>query len=79
MARLHIHPLGLGLIFFGLLSWIIALGGLAVRALGMMELLLLIVCLHQGPQQRYMDCYTITHFHDECPTQASTKFCNDNR
>lgn len=30
MARLHIHPVGLGLIFFGLLSWVVALGGLGV-------------------------------------------------
>ncbi|MEW5304267.1 MAG: hypothetical protein WDW38_011290 [Sanguina aurantia] len=28
MAKLHIHPVGLGLIFFGLLSWVVALGGL---------------------------------------------------
>lgn len=29
MARLHIHPIGLCLIFFGLLVWVVALGGLA--------------------------------------------------
>lgn len=30
MARkLHIHPVGLALIFLGLVSWIVALGGLA--------------------------------------------------
>lgn len=29
MARLHIHPVGLFLIFFGLLVWVVALGGLA--------------------------------------------------
>lgn len=29
MAKLHLHPIGLFLIFFGLASWIIALGGLA--------------------------------------------------
>lgn len=29
MARLHIHPIGLFLIFFGLLVWVVALGGLA--------------------------------------------------
>ncbi|GIL81025.1 hypothetical protein Vretimale_9254 [Volvox reticuliferus] len=28
MARLHIHPVGLFLLFFGLLSWVVALGGL---------------------------------------------------
>ncbi|PNG99589.1 High osmolarity signaling protein SHO1, partial [Tetrabaena socialis] len=27
-ARLHIHPVGLFLLFFGLLSWVVALGGL---------------------------------------------------
>lgn len=29
MAKLHIHPIGLGLILFGLLSWVVALGGIA--------------------------------------------------
>mmetsp|Transcript_11391 Transcript_11391/g.24481 ORF Transcript_11391/g.24481 Transcript_11391/m.24481 type:complete len:178 (-) Transcript_11391:358-891(-) len=29
MARLHIHPVGLALIFFGFLVWIVALGGLS--------------------------------------------------
>jgi hypothetical protein len=28
MARLHIHPVGLFLLFFGLISWVVALGGL---------------------------------------------------
>lgn len=27
--KLHIHPIGLGLIIFGMLSWVIALGGLS--------------------------------------------------
>lgn len=29
MAKLHIHPIGLVLIFFGILAWMVALGGLA--------------------------------------------------
>ncbi|KAL6761310.1 hypothetical protein V8C86DRAFT_2535501 [Haematococcus lacustris] len=28
-VRLHLHPIGLGLLVFGLLSWVVALGGLA--------------------------------------------------
>ncbi|GFR51189.1 hypothetical protein Agub_g13532 [Astrephomene gubernaculifera] len=28
MARLHIHPVGLALLFLGLVSWVVALGGL---------------------------------------------------
>jgi hypothetical protein len=28
MAKLQVHPLGLGVVIFGLLVWIIALGGL---------------------------------------------------
>eukprot|EP00798_Chlamydomonas_sp_ICE-L_P017118 gene17118-23420_t len=29
MAKLALHPVGLALIFFGLLSWVVALGGIA--------------------------------------------------
>lgn len=29
MVKLHIHPVGLGLIIFGFLTWLVALGGIA--------------------------------------------------
>lgn len=29
MVKLHLHPIGLGIIVFGLLSWVVALGGVA--------------------------------------------------